>query len=199
MCVCVVLLLRWFARTSCDSPCVQVHNDTLLSVYSVSLAVSYKRGARYRMLVHALALSPGEPAAVAWDSGGVESSDPVAYVGTHLAPDTAYSVVVMWWDDTDGVSGWSDEVNFTSAWFAGSNENGWNSTQWLDGSVDKTKDGGMGVSQARASFRLEHSSAVAFARLYVATPGYCKCWVNGMAVSNLDVLGHHTTTEARIL
>jgi hypothetical protein len=42
-------------------------------------------------------------ASVAWDSGEVSSPDPVVYAAG-LAPDTAYSATVMWWDDAGGVS-----------------------------------------------------------------------------------------------
>jgi hypothetical protein len=73
----------------CDARCRAANHRTNVLTRNVT---RYKR-----------TLAQGMPASVAWDSGEVSSPDPVAYAAG-LAPDTAYSATVMWWDDADGVS-----------------------------------------------------------------------------------------------
>ena len=158
---------------------------------------------------------PGAAAApvVVWDSGTAASATTVVTVAGPLAPNTHYQAVVRWLSTTSEAtaaaatdpvwSAWSAPFNFSTGPFA---EADWAGTVWLAGQAGRThslKDSlkvgrmvAMGVSQLRASFVL--TKPVATARLHVAGTGWHRCWINGQPVSDLQ-LGHHTTSEARVL
>ena len=150
--------------------------------------------ARVTRVDHPAAAAP----VVVWDSGTVASVITVVTVAGPLVTDTQYETVVRWANPSNGSdpaaaadpawSAWSTPFRFSTGPFA---EADWAGTVWLDGST-----GGMAVSQLRASFGL--SKPVAAARLHVAGTGWHRCWINDAPVSDL-LLGHHTTSEARIL
>ena len=134
---------------------------------------------------------------VVWDSGRAASAATVATIAGPLAPHTQYRAVVCWTssasaDDLSAAawSAWSAPFNFSTGPFV---EADWAGTVWLDGSTRILK---AGASQLRASFGL--ANPVAAARFHVAGAGWHRCWINGRAVSDLQ-LGHHTTSEARVL
>lgn len=139
---------------------------------------------------------------VVWDSGIVTSTATVVTVAGPLAPDTRFEAVIRWSNATSaaaGWSGWSTPFRFSTGLFG---DKDWAGTIWLDGSTssaDSQAPGhlGMAVSQLRTSFSLPAKPVVA-ARLYVASTGYNRCWINGEPVSDLQ-LGHHSTYEARVL
>eukprot|EP00035_Acanthoeca_spectabilis_P015620 m.312368 g.312368 ORF g.312368 m.312368 type:complete len:1248 (+) comp16402_c0_seq3:101-3844(+) len=159
---------------------------------------------------------PSATAALIWDSGNVTSEDSHVKVGFGeplLKPLTSYGVTIKWTDQNGFESDYCPPVNFTTSWFeevGGGNRQGRKGrassanaiaatvampgTMWLRADVSADQ-----VSQIRSpTFALNSSAPIGSAQLYVATPGYAKCWINGNVVSDIK-LGHHTTTEARIL